>query len=302
MINIIAKFISLLFISFASVFFLDMLNKNENYYNNKKKKLTFDNLFIDKRKKIKLKTDFEKYLKILNKNSKTNAKIQSLKYIFHGRPGLGKTMTANVLVDVFDLELIDINPSDILNQFVGGSERNIKNIFLKARYLSKTRNVLILINEIEKLFSNNVLVNTNSCNSMTTQILNELDDISEYKNIFIIGTTNNYKIIKEPIFSRLGGKNGLIEFNNPNKETKGLFFQFKIKELNKDFILGKEIYNDLDKFKDFRELKSLVNSILLDFEYNIENKDDSTINSVIKKFIKEKKSINENDDDYSEYM
>ena len=110
--------------------------------------------------------------------------------LLYGPPGTGKTMIAKAVAGELDATFFAIAPSEILNKWVGESEKNIRKLFDAARRCARA---VIFIDEVEALTpprrdgeSGGVM------QRVVPQILNELDgfDRKEGQHLLFMGATN----------------------------------------------------------------------------------------------------------------
>ncbi|MBI4563927.1 MAG: ATP-binding protein [Planctomycetes bacterium] len=110
--------------------------------------------------------------------------------LLYGPPGTGKTMIAKAVAGELDATFFAIAPSEILNKWVGESEKNIRKLFDAARACERA---VIFIDEVESLTpprrdgeSGGVM------QRVVPQILNELDgfDRKEGHHLLFLGATN----------------------------------------------------------------------------------------------------------------
>ena len=110
--------------------------------------------------------------------------------LLYGPPGTGKTMIAKAVAGELDATFFAIAPSEILNKWVGESEKNIRKLFDAARRRSRA---VIFIDEVEALTpprrdgeSGGVM------QRVVPQILNELDgfDRKADQHLLFMGATN----------------------------------------------------------------------------------------------------------------
>ena len=110
--------------------------------------------------------------------------------LLYGPPGTGKTMIAKAVAGELDATFFAIAPSEILNKWVGESEKNIRKLFDAARRCSRA---VIFIDEVEALTpprrdgeSGGVM------QRVVPQILNELDgfDRKAEHHLLFMGATN----------------------------------------------------------------------------------------------------------------
>jgi transitional endoplasmic reticulum ATPase len=110
--------------------------------------------------------------------------------LLYGPPGTGKTMIAKAVAGELDATFFAIAPSEILNKWVGESEKNIRKLFETARACPKA---VIFIDEVEALIpkrrdaeAGNVMAR------VVPQILAELDgfEAREGQSVMFMGATN----------------------------------------------------------------------------------------------------------------
>jgi transitional endoplasmic reticulum ATPase len=110
--------------------------------------------------------------------------------LLYGPPGTGKTMIAKAVAGELDATFFAIAPSEILNKWVGESEKNIRKLFETARACPKS---VIFIDEVEALIpkrrdaeAGNVMAR------VVPQILAELDgfEARDGQSVMFMGATN----------------------------------------------------------------------------------------------------------------
>ncbi|OGG45620.1 MAG: hypothetical protein A3F84_19990 [Candidatus Handelsmanbacteria bacterium RIFCSPLOWO2_12_FULL_64_10] len=110
--------------------------------------------------------------------------------LLYGPPGTGKTMIARAISAELDAPFFSIAPSDILNKWVGESEKNIDHLFSTARGHDRA---VIFIDEVEALTPKRRDVQEGSVmQRVVPQILGELDgfDRDEKNALLFVGATN----------------------------------------------------------------------------------------------------------------
>lgn len=112
--------------------------------------------------------------------------------LFYGPPGTGKTTLAKALAAEIGGRLREVRTPDILNKWVGSSERNIKDIFAEARrYRTPT---VLLFDEFDSIISyvgapdHSADQMVNSVAGIFKQEMNTL--IAENPNVIVVATTN----------------------------------------------------------------------------------------------------------------
>jgi len=112
--------------------------------------------------------------------------------LMYGPPGTGKTMLARALAAEIGATLREIRTPEILDKYLGGSERNIKNIFAEARRYR--RPTVVLFDEFDSIISytgdpsDAAGQAVNSVAGIFKQEMNTL--VQENPNVIVVATTN----------------------------------------------------------------------------------------------------------------
>ncbi len=110
--------------------------------------------------------------------------------LLYGPPGTGKTMIAKAVAGELDATFFAIAPSEILNKWVGESEKNIRKLFDGARACEKS---VIFMDEVESLVPARRDAEAGGVMArVVPQILGELDgfDMREGQTVMFMGATN----------------------------------------------------------------------------------------------------------------
>ena len=108
--------------------------------------------------------------------------------LLYGPPGCGKTHLARAVAGELRANFLSIGLNDILDMYIGNSEKNLSNLFEMAR--SKAPSVLF-IDEIDALGAKRGSNNSSNLKTMTTHFLTEMDGIhAENDKVLVLGATN----------------------------------------------------------------------------------------------------------------
>jgi SpoVK/Ycf46/Vps4 family AAA+-type ATPase len=108
--------------------------------------------------------------------------------LLYGAPGCGKTFIAKAVAGELGAHFISVGLSDVLDMWIGSSEKNIHSIFERARRNSPC---VLFFDEIDALGRKRSLTRTTSHGAIS-QLLAELDGISETNDgIFVLAATNH---------------------------------------------------------------------------------------------------------------
>ncbi len=134
-----------------------------------------------------------------------------------GAPGTGKTLLAKAVATERESNFISIKGPELLNKYVGESEKAIREIFRKARMAAPC---IIFIDEIDAMAA----PRDSESDSMVTQrvvdtLLTELDGLQGMKNILVLAATNRPDMI-DPALLRPGRFDKIIEIPMPDLDAR----------------------------------------------------------------------------------
>jgi len=107
--------------------------------------------------------------------------------LLYGPPGTGKTLLAKAVAKESEANFILVKGPELLNMWVGESERGLRNIFEKARQAAPT---IIFFDEIDSLVPKRGFSNNQVAERMVNTLLSEMDGLEEMNDIVVIGATN----------------------------------------------------------------------------------------------------------------
>jgi transitional endoplasmic reticulum ATPase len=103
-----------------------------------------------------------------------------------GPPGTGKTTVAKVLAAQAHSSFYPISGADVISKWVGESERNIRQVFERAR---ENRPSIVFIDEIDAIAGRRG-DSLGTHDSHVNQLLAEIDGVAGQRGVFVIGATN----------------------------------------------------------------------------------------------------------------
>ncbi|MGI5979250.1 MAG: ATP-binding protein [Oscillospiraceae bacterium] len=175
--------------------------------------------------------------------------------LLYGPPGTGKTMAAQVMANDIGMELYRVDLSQIINKYIGETEKNLARIFDVAQ----KSNVILFFDEADSLFSKRTEVtssNDRSANNETSYILQRIET---YDGITILATNlfSNF----DPAFLRR--ITYAVRFSMPDEEMRLRLWQ-------KNIPAGAPVCADLDLpffAKGFSISGSDIKQVLLNAAY-----------------------------------
>jgi len=133
-----------------------------------------------------------------------------------GPPGTGKTLIARALANEAQVNFLAVSGPELLDRFVGESERAVRDIFAKARSLAPT---ILFFDEIDALAPVRGEGDGAVSDRVVAQLLTEIDGIEELKAVFLLGATNRPDRI-DPALLRPGRFDRLVQVEAPDRDTR----------------------------------------------------------------------------------
>lgn len=145
--------------------------------------------------------------------------------LLYGPPGCGKTYIAKATAGQVHSKFISITLNDILDMWIGSSEKNLHNLFELAR---KNTPCIIFIDEIDALGASRSDMKQSSGRHLINQFLQELDGIDNTNDgVLIIGATNTPWNL-DPAFRRPGRFDRIIFVPPPDAITRESILKLKL--------------------------------------------------------------------------
>ncbi len=158
--------------------------------------------------------------------------------LLYGPPGCGKTLIARAVANSLAESIrqktgkdgvrgyfINIKGPEILNKYVGETERKIREVFDKAREKSREGfPVVIFFDEMDSLFrSRGMGISSDMESTLVPQFLSMIDGVEDLRDVIVIGASNRQDLL-DPAVLRPGRLDIKIKIDRPNKDgAKDIF-------------------------------------------------------------------------------
>ncbi|MEK7363624.1 MAG: proteasome ATPase, partial [candidate division NC10 bacterium] len=158
--------------------------------------------------------------------------------LLYGPPGCGKTMIAKAVANNLAQKIseqrgekikgyfLNIKGPELLNKYVGETERKIREIFLKAKEkAAEDVPVIVFFDEMDALFrTRGSGISSDVETTIVPQLLAEIDGVEGLKNVIVIGASNRQDLI-DPAILRPGRLDVKIKIERPDKNAAADIFQ-----------------------------------------------------------------------------
>jgi len=160
--------------------------------------------------------------------------------LFYGPPGCGKTLLAKAIANECGANFISIKGPELLTQWFGESEANVRELFDKARAASPCILMFDEMDSIAKARGSGGGGSSEAGDRVINQILTEIDGVGARKNVFVIGATNRPDIL-DPAVIRPGRLDQLIYIPLPDLKSREAIFKAALRKAPIDLEVDIEV-------------------------------------------------------------
>ncbi|KAF4516132.1 hypothetical protein B566_EDAN000370 [Ephemera danica] len=165
--------------------------------------------------------------------------------LLYGPPGCGKTLIAKAVANSIAKKLghltgkqirsyfLHVKGPELLNKYVGESERQVREVFKKAKEQAAEGNpVIVFFDEMDALFrTRGTGVSSDIESTIVPQFLSEIDGMERLRNVIVIGASNRQDLI-DPAVLRAGRLDVKVKVGRPDATAaRDIFSKYVSTEL-----------------------------------------------------------------------
>ena len=158
--------------------------------------------------------------------------------LLYGPPGCGKTLIAKAVANSLATKVADVSGDkaarsyflnikgpELLNKYVGETERQIRLVFQRAREKSEEGvPVIVFFDEMDSLFrTRGTGISSDMESTIVPQLLAEIDGVETLRNVIVIGASNREDLI-DPAILRPGRLDVKIKIERPDQDAAAQIF------------------------------------------------------------------------------
>jgi proteasome-associated ATPase len=189
--------------------------------------------------------------------------------LLYGPPGCGKTLIAKAVANSLSQKVaeltgnrnvrsyfLNIKGPELLNKYVGETERQIRLVFQRAREKAEEGvPVIIFFDEMDSLFrTRGTGISSDMESTIVPQLLAEIDGVESLRDVIVIGATNREDLI-DPAILRPGRLDVKIKIERPNVDAAAQIFE---RYLHTDLPIDETLVRELGGGDREKAIRSMI--------------------------------------------
>ncbi|MER7332545.1 MULTISPECIES: ATP-binding protein [unclassified Micromonospora] len=147
--------------------------------------------------------------------------------MLYGPPGCGKTFLARAVAGEMGAKFISLSIVDVLDMWMGNSERNLHELFQAAR---RNAPCVLFLDEVDALGHKRSQVGSSSMRTLGNQLLAELDGMEgSNEGVFVLAATNTPWDV-DPALRRPGRLDRMVLVLPPDAEARASILEYHLRE------------------------------------------------------------------------
>jgi SpoVK/Ycf46/Vps4 family AAA+-type ATPase len=147
--------------------------------------------------------------------------------MLYGPPGCGKTFLARALAGEMGAKFLSLSITDVLDMWMGNSERNLHELFQTAR---RNAPCVLFLDEVDALGQKRSKIQSSSLRNVANQLLAELDGVdADNEGVFVLAATNAPWDV-DPALRRPGRLDRMVLVLPPDAPARTAILQLHLRE------------------------------------------------------------------------
>jgi len=166
--------------------------------------------------------------------------------LLYGPPGTGKTLLARAVAGVTEANFIPVEGPELLDKYVGESERAVREVFRRAR---RTAPAVVFFDEVDALAPERSEGGSGSRTTerVVSQLLTEIDGLEPRGEVAVIATTNRPELV-DPALLRPGRLERVVPVSLPDADAREEILRVHTREVPLDGVDLSEVARETDGY------------------------------------------------------
>jgi SpoVK/Ycf46/Vps4 family AAA+-type ATPase len=147
--------------------------------------------------------------------------------LLYGPPGCGKTFIARAVAGELGASFLAVSFADVIDMFIGQSERNIRELFTIAR---RRAPCVLFLDEVDALGQKRSQLRSAPMRSAVNQLLLELDDVADGNNGVFVLAASNHPWDVDSALRRPGRLDRTLLVLPPDEAARAAVFRFHLRD------------------------------------------------------------------------
>jgi SpoVK/Ycf46/Vps4 family AAA+-type ATPase len=147
--------------------------------------------------------------------------------LLYGPPGCGKTFLARAIAGELRARFLSVSLADVLDMYVGNSEKNVQELFAVARASAPC---VLFLDELDAIGQKRTLTRNSGMRTTVNQLLTELDGIgADNEGVYVLGATNHPWDV-DPALRRPGRLDRTLLVLPPDQSAREAILKFHLRD------------------------------------------------------------------------